>query len=565
MARFTDPQLGIGVTWNGTGTGAFSTLTARSAEGLRLPPATVNGVELWYVCRNPAIPSQLEMGGGLWNNTAGTWARTTVLYPPGGTPVSFGAGAKRIDCVPSIRESFWLVGDGKTIREGTDFAPGTLAPVSNAVWGAPSGMNVTITSASSALPILVVGQQFQVTEHAQANNNGVYLVNSSTGGSLSSTKLYGAAPVAAAAEAVSITYWYPVNPEDPATWFLKVAGSVANGDQLSDAMNVYLDPVNPAWRDRVGAMARVYVEKTDASAHSVTVIGAGDAATSTRSLVAITDYLFAQRIAGSGPGPSGEKFLFQGMSREGFRAKLVAGASLVTPVATDLIPYYAADGTFKGLHAPTLGTLASLDANGGAIRHFVASSATITTDYTFASSDKGRLKTFSGTVQRTWTVPNLGAALQGAAITIAHIGTAPIVLSASGVTFRGETTLAPPASGEINVYTLLWLEATGQVGVIGPREPLATFTNITGSMALAPSGNSWHPTGNLTNLPATTNGWWAKIANKSGVARTITPPSPAVCRIVETGTTGASVTLGNNKSCFLHADGTDLWVEGDVS
>lgn len=85
--------------------------------------------------------------------------------------------------------------------------PGVAATtaVPNAVWGAPVGQNVTITSATSALPVLTAGQLFEVRNHSTAANNGLYLATGTpTAGSLPATKIDGAAPASAIAEAVDI-------------------------------------------------------------------------------------------------------------------------------------------------------------------------------------------------------------------------------------------------------------------------------------------------------------------------------------------------------------------------
>lgn len=96
--------------------------------------------------------------------------------------------------------------------------------------------------------------------------------------------------------------------------------------------------------------------------------------------------------------------------------------------------------------------------------------------------------------------------------------------------------------------------------IFGNRSP---FQNRSGSQASAASGRSWKITGNITSVPVT-NGWFAKVVNTSGSPKTITPASGS-CVLTATATTQATATLGDDKSCFLHGDGTNLIVDGDVT
>ena len=91
---------------------------------------------------------------------------------------------------------------------------------------------------------------------------------------------------------------------------------------------------------------------------------------------------------------------------------------------------------------------------------------------------------------------------------------------------------------------------------------LRPLTTITGSMANLSSGRYRSLTGNVTAVPIA-NGWWNKLFNSSGVARSITPAS-GVCIVVETGATAGSVSIANNKMVEVVGDGTNLWVSGDV-
>lgn len=77
--------------------------------------------------------------------------------------------------------------------------------VTDADWGAPSGNDVTITSAGANLPLLIAGVHFTVSAHSNTNNNGIYIATGTpTASSLPSTKLTGSAPVNTAAESVDM-------------------------------------------------------------------------------------------------------------------------------------------------------------------------------------------------------------------------------------------------------------------------------------------------------------------------------------------------------------------------
>jgi hypothetical protein len=105
------------------------------------------------------------------------------------------------------------------------------------------------------------------------------------------------------------------------------------------------------------------------------------------------------------------------------------------------------------------------------------------------------------------------------------------------------------------------------VSFVNQHAPAGTTTSpfliATGSQAGAASGKSWKLTGNVTAVPIS-DGWLAKYVNTSGASKTITPAS-GTCVKTEDGTTAASVTLGNNKSCVVQGDGTNLIVDGDVT
>ncbi|APU88974.1 hypothetical protein Rctr197k_178 [Virus Rctr197k] len=91
------------------------------------------------------------------------------------------------------------------IIDPDNLSQGTETAVPNGAWGSPTGAVVTITSGTAALPVIGAGDYFEVRDHSQAENNGLYL---ETGGtpttsSITATKQTGTNPVSAAAEAVT--------------------------------------------------------------------------------------------------------------------------------------------------------------------------------------------------------------------------------------------------------------------------------------------------------------------------------------------------------------------------
>lgn len=91
------------------------------------------------------------------------------------------------------------------ITDPDSLSQGASTAVANAAWGAPTGMVVTITSGTSALPTVSAGMYFAVRDHSQAVNNGLYKESGGTptAASITATKVSGSAPVSAAAEAVT--------------------------------------------------------------------------------------------------------------------------------------------------------------------------------------------------------------------------------------------------------------------------------------------------------------------------------------------------------------------------
>jgi hypothetical protein len=139
-------------------------------------------------------------------------------YLAGGIAVTFNltAAGRGVD-VKFISNPTWAaVGGSITSRYGTVYEVAgdvaffammerTLTAVANAVWGTPTGDNVTITSATAALPVIATGAMFEVEGHTNAANNGLYVATGSpTASSLPATKQSGASPAAATALAVNV-------------------------------------------------------------------------------------------------------------------------------------------------------------------------------------------------------------------------------------------------------------------------------------------------------------------------------------------------------------------------
>jgi hypothetical protein len=83
---------------------------------------------------------------------------------------------------------------------------GASTTVSDAVWGTPSGAVVAITSAGTNLPAFTAGEYFEIRDHSNANNNGLYKESggSPSTGSITATKITGTNPAAAGSESVAM-------------------------------------------------------------------------------------------------------------------------------------------------------------------------------------------------------------------------------------------------------------------------------------------------------------------------------------------------------------------------
>lgn len=83
------------------------------------------------------------------------------------------------------------------IIDPDDLNQGGLTTPTDAVWGAPTGREVAITSAGTLLPDLAANVYFEVRDHPTAANNGLYRVNETnpTTGTITAFKVDGAAPL----------------------------------------------------------------------------------------------------------------------------------------------------------------------------------------------------------------------------------------------------------------------------------------------------------------------------------------------------------------------------------
>ncbi len=91
------------------------------------------------------------------------------------------------------------------INDPDNLYQGGSTSVTDAAWGAPAGMVVTITSAGAQLPAINAGDFFEVRSHSLTVNNGLY---KETGGTpttsaITATKVSGSAPLTSAAESVT--------------------------------------------------------------------------------------------------------------------------------------------------------------------------------------------------------------------------------------------------------------------------------------------------------------------------------------------------------------------------
>lgn len=90
------------------------------------------------------------------------------------------------------------------IVDPDDLSQGAVTAVADAVFSSASGASVTITSATNALPALTANMYFEIREHSNSNNNGLYQVTTVTTSTTEYivSKITGSNPADAASEAI---------------------------------------------------------------------------------------------------------------------------------------------------------------------------------------------------------------------------------------------------------------------------------------------------------------------------------------------------------------------------
>ncbi len=92
-----------------------------------------------------------------------------------------------------------LINDPDSLNQGFDTA------VSDAVFGSASGANVTITSAGTNLPLVATGEYFEIRNHSNAANNGLYVATGTpTTASIACTKQHTPDPANGSSEAINV-------------------------------------------------------------------------------------------------------------------------------------------------------------------------------------------------------------------------------------------------------------------------------------------------------------------------------------------------------------------------
>lgn len=91
------------------------------------------------------------------------------------------------------------------INDPDNLSQGASTSSAGVTWGTPTGNTVALTAAAT-LPTLTAGQYFVVRDHSQAVNNGLYKESggSPTTSAVTADKISGAAPIAAASEAITV-------------------------------------------------------------------------------------------------------------------------------------------------------------------------------------------------------------------------------------------------------------------------------------------------------------------------------------------------------------------------
>ena len=97
---------------------------------------------------------------------------------------------------------------GTQANDPSGLSQGNLLNVSDATWGAPTGNQVTVSSAGSFLPVMEDNEFIEVRGHSDTVNNGLYQVNDAGGTVVTAAildKVSGANPIAnAVAEAIEV-------------------------------------------------------------------------------------------------------------------------------------------------------------------------------------------------------------------------------------------------------------------------------------------------------------------------------------------------------------------------
>jgi len=110
--------------------------------------------------------------------------------------------------------------------------------------------------------------------------------------------------------------------------------------------------------------------------------------------------------------------------------------------------------------AGTLASLSDLDAGGGAFTNYLSAQDNLSGPHTFAQSDSGREKIFTGSTAATWMVPVLAPGTQAV---VHNMGTADITFSADGVSLRGPTTLMANGTAALSWLPQNMVKLTGEL------------------------------------------------------------------------------------------------------
>ena len=91
------------------------------------------------------------------------------------------------------------------VNDPNSLSQGAETVVTDWVVGTPTGFNVTHTSAGANFPVIIAGEFFEIRDHSDGVNNGLYIATGTpSASSLPSTKVSGSAPIAAGTESASV-------------------------------------------------------------------------------------------------------------------------------------------------------------------------------------------------------------------------------------------------------------------------------------------------------------------------------------------------------------------------